>query len=336
MLPHARTAPAASAPAAGRYNGQQQTGRTETSISLLTALRRVYDGASANLQGIALMVLSALLISVLHAAVRYISSDIPAPQSAFFRSLFAFMFVAPFILRRGLSVFRTGCFRLHVGRGLVNVTAMITLHEALALTPLAVVAAISFTSPLWAVIGAILLFGEPAKRPRIVALAIGFVGTWVVLRPGVEVVSEGSLWMLTSAAAWSGVVLFTKAITRHDDSITVVAYMGLMVTLLTAIPAALVWVTPSASDIGWLVLIGFCHFGGQFCLAQSLKLADAGVVMPVDFMKLIWAMAFGFIVFTELPDLWTLVGGTVIFATVTWLTVHESGGRRAAKNPEES
>ncbi len=279
------------------------------------------------LRGISLMLLSSLLVAVLHVAVRQVSADIPAAQSAFFRSLFSFIFVLPLVAQRGMSVFSTNHLHLHVGRAVFNVGAMITLHIALAITPLAVVAAISFSSPLWAVLGAILVFGEAARRGRILALAIGFAGTWIVLRPGVEVISEGALWMLTSATVWAGVVLFTKALTRHDDSVTVVAWMGVLVTLLTAVPAALVWVTPTVGQLLWLALVGFCHFAAQFCLSQALKIADAGVVMPVEFFKLLWAVLFGLAIFGEVPDLWTLLGGAVIFTAVTWLTVRESRGR---------
>jgi drug/metabolite transporter (DMT)-like permease len=270
------------------------------------------------------MLISALLVAMLHVAVRHVSADIPAFQSAFFRSLFAFLFVVPLIVQRGLGIFATRHLHLHVGRAVVNVGAMVTLHVALSMTPLAVVAAISFTSPLWAVMGAILIFGEPAHRTRLLALAVGFAGTWIVLRPGIEVISEGALWMLASAAVWSGVVLFTKGITRHDDSAAVVVWMGVLVTAMTAVPAMLVWVAPTPAQLMWLVLVGFCHCGAQFCLSQALKMADAGVVMPVEFVKLLWAVVFGLAIFGEVPDLWTLVGAAVIFGAVIWLTMRES------------
>ena len=206
---------------------------------------------------------------------------------------------------------------------------MITLHKGLGMAGLAVVNAVYFTSPLFASLGAIVLLRERVRSRRIAALIIGFVGTLIIIRPGFEGFSPGALWVVVAAMFWAWVVILTRILGRTESSVTIVAYMTLFLTPMALGPALTVWVTPTTTEFGWLALVGACQIGTQMCHAQALKLAEATAVMPLDFGRLIWASLLGYLLFAEVPDVWTWIGGTVIFASSIHIAYREAWNREA-------
>ncbi|MBI4182476.1 MAG: DMT family transporter [Proteobacteria bacterium] len=288
--------------------------------------------APSTLRGMLLMVASTVFVVFLHAAVRHVSAHLPPAETAFFRTFFALLLLGPWFLKVGLAPFRTRRIGLHLWRSLMNVAAMITLHEALAIpgTKLSAINAISFTSPLFASVAAVFVLGEAMRARRALALVVGFAGMLVIFRPGIEAVDVGGLWALGSAVGWALVLILTKILARTEASVTIVAYMALFLTAMNFVPAFLVWVPPTPADLGWLAMVGACQVAGQMCIAQSLKEAEATAVMPLDFGRLVWATLVGYLLFAEVPDPWTWIGGTVIFASATYITVREAradGGR---------
>jgi drug/metabolite transporter (DMT)-like permease len=155
------------------------------------------------LRGIVMMAVAALLFSSMHATIRHVSSGLHPFEIAFFRNVFALLFVVPWFVRLGFAPLRTQRFGMHLLRTAFNVVAMLCFFYALSITPLAEVTALNFTAPIFATLLAALILGEVVRARRWSAVAIGFLGTVVILRPGFAEIGFGEILALASALAWA-------------------------------------------------------------------------------------------------------------------------------------
>jgi drug/metabolite transporter (DMT)-like permease len=270
----------------------------------------------------------------MHAIIRFASQDLHPFEVAFFRNVFGFLILTPFFLRQGAGVFKTHRFPLHCLRGLLQTGAMLMFFYALTITPLAKTSALSFTSPLFASLGAIVILGERLRLRRTLALVFGFLGALIILRPGVESLQQGALLVVASSLLWSLAMLVIKALSRTDSSVTLTAYMGIVMVPLSLLPALTVWSWP-ASVRTWLLLVVLGSVGGlsQLAMAEAFRRADATVVLPFDFTRLVWASLLGYVLFSEVPEIWTWLGGGLIFASTTYLAYREARSERKRQDP---
>ena len=223
----------------------------------------------------------------MHVLVRYVSSELHPIQISFFRNAFGLLVFAPWLMKYGLGVMSTKRLGLHCVRAVLNVAAMFAYFTALSITPLARVTALGFTAPIFAALLSVVLLGERFRFRRWAALIIGFAGTLVILRPGVQAIDLGSMLVLISAVLWGVTMIVIKVLARTETSMTITGYMNLFLTILSFGPALYFWQMPRAETWIWLLLIGVTGTLAQVALAQALKEAEAGVVMPFDFLKLV-------------------------------------------------
>ena len=280
------------------------------------------------MRGALLMILSTMAFAVMHAAVRHVSSELPAFVIVFFRNLFGLAFLLPLLISGGFAQMRTTRPGLHALRGMVNIAAMLLFFTAVTITPLAKVTALSFTAPIFAAVLSILLLGERFRIHRWTAIVAGFIGMLIVLRPGLAVVEPGALMALVAAMLWAVAMILIKILSRTDSSVAIVAWMGIYLCTFSIGPALWVWQWPSLWAFGWLAFIGMMGSLAQVSLSQSLKEAEPTAVLPFDFLKLIWTALLGFWLFAEIPDRFTFLGAGVIFAASLYIAARE---RRAAK-----
>lgn len=292
-----------------------------------------WTDASAASRGILLMVASTLAFSTMHTEVRYLAlnSDMHPVQIAFFRNLFGMLVFMPLIARHGLGFLRTERLPMHLLRGVLNVLAMFAFFTALGLAPLARVNAIAFSAPLFAAVLSVAILGERFHVRRWTAIVFGFLGTLVILRPGVAAVDTGSLLVLLSACIWGVTMIVIRVLGRTESSLTTTGYMNILLTLFSFGPALYLWRTPAGMEWFWLVVIGVTGTLAQIALAEALKLAETTVVMPFDFLKLVWAAALGFVLFAEVPDFHTWVGAAIIFTSTFYIAWRER--QTGGKNP---
>jgi len=283
-----------------------------------------WSSLPATSRGIAVMVAATVCFSAMHATIRYLAAELHPFQMAFFRNFFGAIVFLPVIMKSGLSFLATTRIDLHLLRAVLNIAAMLSFFTAVSITPLARITALSFTSPIFMAALAVLLLGERAYLRRTLAIAGGFLGMLIVIRPGLAEVDHGSLLALFSAAVWAAAMIVIKVLSRTDSSLTITGYMTLLLSILSLPPAVFVWRDPSAEAWALLVFIGIAGTFAQILLAEAIKQADAGVVMPFDFLKLVWATLLGFLLFAELPDFWTLIGAVVIFASGTFIAYRET------------
>jgi drug/metabolite transporter (DMT)-like permease len=293
-------------------------------------------GAPPLARAMGMMLVSSLSFICMHALVARVSQDLPAFEVAFFRNLFGLVWLLPALIRSRFLALKTTKLHLHALRGVTNSASMLMFFSALAFTPLAQATALAYTSPLFVTIGAAVVLGETFRIRRLTALAFGFAGMLLVLRPGMIEIGTGPLLVIGSAVLWAVAMIDIKILSRTDSSLTIAAYMVVFLTPVTFIAALFVWQWPTLAQLGWLMLVAAFGTVGHLLFNEAFRHADATVLMPLDFTKLIWASLIGFFAFGQIPDLWTWIGGAVIFSSATYISYREHQiSRRAAGNGGE-
>jgi drug/metabolite transporter (DMT)-like permease len=278
----------------------------------------------AGLRGMLFMFLGTMTGVCMHAIVRYMSESLHPFELAFFRNSLALLFLAVPLARIGIAPLRSRRPWLHVLRGLLTTCSMLAFFTALSMTPLAQVTALAFTAPLFATLLAIVFLREVVRLQRWIAIAIGFAGTLVILRPGIIEFDLGSALTIGSAALWGAAIIITRVLGRVESSHTITFYLALSMTVFSVVPATFVWMWPEPGQYLFLLLIAAFGTVAQLCVTQALRLGETAVVMPIDFFRLVWATAFGFAFFGEHPDAMTLLGGGMIFISATYIAWRES------------
>ncbi|MBI4183533.1 MAG: DMT family transporter [Proteobacteria bacterium] len=275
-----------------------------------------------------LMVAAMFLAALSNAITRYLSQEMPPLELAFFRNLFGLLFLLPILLRTGLAPLRTRRHGLYFVRGLVTTTQMAFWVYSLQLLPVDKAIALNFTVPLWATLGAALILREAVGLRRWGAVAVGVIGSLVILRPGFASYEPASILPILTAAGMAAVLLIIKDLARTESPISVVLYMGIYTAPISLLPALLVWQAPTLWQISVTAVMGVLTVSAHFMMTRSLALADASAMAPYDFFRLPFGALIGFLWFGELMDGPSWFGAFVILAGTAYLTRLEG---RAAK-----
>jgi drug/metabolite transporter (DMT)-like permease len=291
--------------------------------TLRTALAEAAERRSAA-TGIVLMLIAGLCSSCLHIGIRTIGTQLPVIEIVALRSCATMLATLPvFMFISGLTL-RTKRLDLQLLRGLIGVSSMWSWYYALARLPLADSGALSFTTGLFVMLGAALFFGEKVGLRRWSAAAIGFAGMLIILRPGAGLISWAAISAVVSSALWAVSLLMAKNLARYDQSLTISFFQPLTIApiaLLLALPG---WVWPSKE--AWLILLaaGSVTAVGNYCYVHALRIAEASLVMPLDYVRLLWMAGWGFLFFAEIPLLTTWIGAALIMGATFFITVREA------------
>lgn len=270
------------------------------------------------------MLVSTVITTTVNAAVRHVSVEVHPFEVVFIRSLVGLVLLMPLLMRHGLPVLRISRPGLYGVRTVLAVSNMMFLYLAVSIAPLAKVTVLNFTAPLFATVLAVLLLGERIRARRITALIVGFAGALVVLRPGVVEIDLGTLAAMGGAVTGAMVVIIVKILTRTERTLTMLLYAMILGTPLSFLGALPVWTWPSSVEMWtWLIAIGVIDVIGQWFFTQAYKETDIGQLTPIGFVRLIWAALIGYLAFAEIPEIWTWIGGAIIFASVTAITYRE-------------
>jgi drug/metabolite transporter (DMT)-like permease len=275
------------------------------------------------LNGIGLMVIATVLFSIMHASIKFMSSSLHPFEIAFFRNLFGLLVIAPWFIKYGIKPLKTKKIKLHMARSFFNVIAMLSFFYSLSITPLADVASLAFTAPLFASILAIIFLKEVVGLKRGIAIVMGFIGTLIIVDPIYSSISNGHILVLLSASVWSVSLIIIKVLGRTESSVTITSYMVLIMIPFSAIAAFFYWEIPTLKDLFFLLIIGVCGTSAQMLLAQALRQGDTSIIMPFDFLKLIWAVGIGYLFFFEVPALNTWIGSIIIFLSTIYIAYRE-------------
>lgn len=277
----------------------------------------------AALAGMALWAVAMACDAAMVATVRAMSAELQPFQMVFLRLLFGLAVLGPILLLSGQSL-RTQRLPLHAVRSAGQLGAMLLFFYAVSLAPLADLAALSFAAPLFATLGAALLLREAVRWRRGLALAAGFAGMLLILRPGFEELRLGHLFGLASAIVWAGALLLIKRLARTESSAAMAAWSTLLITPIAAVPAILVWRWPSPEVWALAALAGLFGTLTHLCIGRAMRMADISALLPMEFLRLVWVALLAWQFFGEAPELFTWIGGAVIFASATYVGLREA------------
>jgi drug/metabolite transporter (DMT)-like permease len=286
------------------------------------------------LRALAWMTMGSLLLSAMNAFMRLMTLQMDSMQAQFLRYVFAVIVMMPVMvpsaLRHGWIIYRPKNIPGQFWRGAVHAAALGVFFMALPHLPLADTTALSFTTPLWVMIGAVIFLRERVSGGQWLAAAVGFSGTLVVVWPqlGAGPGSPGwSLVMLLACPLFAASIL-TKALTRQDSPAVITAWQAITVTLFSAPLALMVWEPPTARQWFTLLLCGVLGSSAHYCMTKALSLAKASTMQTVRFLDLVWASFFGALLFAQWPTFNAWVGGLIIVASTAWIAHRESRRRR--------
>lgn len=296
--------------------------------------QRFWQRLPANVRGALWVVLSCLCIASMGALVKTLGARLDSFQLAFFRSLFALLSVLPFALRAGVGVLRTERAGLHLARGLAGTVAMMCGFFALTRLSLADATAIGFTTPLFLTVLAALVLHEVVRWRRWSATAFGFLGVLVMFRPGEGILEVAALAALLGALCVATVRLLIKRLAATEKSLTMIVYFCLISTTVSALPAVFVWRSPTLAELALLVLLGCVASVTQIFMIRGYGTGEASALAPFEYSRLPFAAIYGFFLFAELPDLYTLLGASMIAGSTFYIARREH--RLSKRTPSAS
>ena len=282
-----------------------------------------------------LMLMAGLVSSALHVCVRTIGDELPTIQIVFLRSVFTILLTMPLLMRQGRTGFRSNRLDLQLLRGTIGVCSMTAWYYSLKVLPLADAGALSFTTAIFVTIGAALFFGEIAGIRRWLAVIVGLLGTAIVLKPGAEIVSVGALAALGSSILWASSLLLAKKLMTYDSPLTVSFYQPLMIAPFACLGALPFWVWPTSQTWFILLVMGALAGLGNYAYIQALRMADASICMPADYVRLLWMVGWGYLLFAEIPAISTWIGAGLIISSTLFITWRESRIARNGAQPEK-
>jgi drug/metabolite transporter (DMT)-like permease len=283
--------------------------------------------------GVFWMLVTGACFVAVTAVVKIVGPTVPPAQSAFLRYALGLVFVLPMIrpiLHANLS---RRALKLFALRGFVHTFGVISWFYAMTQISIAEVTAMNYLNPIYVTILAAIFLGERLAMRRIMAVVVAFCGALIILRPGFREISPGHIAMLFTAAAFSVGYLVAKIMADETSPAVVVGMLSLTVTIGLAPFAWAVWVPPTLEQLGWLFLVACFATAGHFTMTMAFKAAPLTVTQPVTFLQLIWATLLGAVAFGEPADIFVIIGGAMIIASISYITLREALLRRKQVTP---
>ena len=242
------------------------------------------------------------------------------------RSGACLVLLLPVLAKSGLEPLRTRRPGLHALRSLFHLAGQYAWVYALAALPLATVFALEFTMPVWAALLAMLLLGERLRLGRLVMLLTGFAGIAIILRPGAEPIPPAALVMLAGSFCYGAAIIAAKRLADTDSMMAILFYMSAIQLPIALVLAASRWTMPAAADLPWVAALGVAGLSAHFCMTRAFRVADATLVVPIDFLRLPLIAAIGVLFYGEPLELTVLLGAAVMFSGTYYCIRRESRG----------
>ena len=285
-----------------------------------------------------LMACSTLFFGLMTVAIRLASKSLHTFEIAFFRNLFGLVAALPLLFKHGPELLNTTQLPRYLFRCMVGTASMIAGFWAIGHLPLAQAVSLSYSSPIFVTIAAVLFLGEQVRARRWAAVALGFVGVLIIVRPGSASFTAGSLVAL-SAAVLSGIVsIQIKQLSRVEPADRIVFYTTAIWVPMSLLPALSVWTWPQGIAWLWVAAAGLLGTSGHMLWTRALKLGDVSALTPISFLQLPLVALAGWLLFQEPVDRWTALGAGVIFAANAYIAHREArlARRTATHAPVEA
>ena len=272
---------------------------------------------------ISLMVTSGLFFVLMHSAVKYLSKEVHIFEIAFFRCALVIFVLAPIILQQGKIVFATRQPKIQFLRITTNSVAMLCFFYGISSTPLAQLTTLGFTVPIFATILAVIFMKERIRLRRTSALIIGFIGTLIVMRPDISI-ELGAVLIILSSFLWSVCLIYIKKLTETDSAITISLYFGIGMIPATFVMAFPVFEMINLKQFIILIFIAITGTLAQTIMNVALKKGELALLLPFDFLRLIWSVIIGYALFAEEPKITLWIGGFLIIGSTSYIAWREA------------
>jgi drug/metabolite transporter (DMT)-like permease len=267
---------------------------------------------------------SSLWVALMLCVIRYLSDDYNSVVLVFWRNLFALLIIFPLFFKGKFSNLKTTKLKLYWLRAVIGVVAMIIWFYALAITTLPKATALSFTSPIFTIIIAIIFLKEKVSIVGIISIIIGFIGVLIIIRPGFAEFGLGSYMVLFSTLLWSFAAIIIKKLSYTEAPILIVFYMNLMMLILSFPLVIIFWQYIKIIDLKWFFLLGMTSNLSHYALAKALSLTDITKIMPFDFLRLLFVSICSYYLFNDITTIYEIIGSIVILSAVFYASFNES------------
>jgi drug/metabolite transporter (DMT)-like permease len=269
------------------------------------------------------------IFSVLNASLRALTLQHIGPfQAQFLRYFLGLGVLLPIILYKGWAHYKPVAIGGQFTRGAAHTVGLCLWFVALPNIPLADMTAIGSTAPIFIMIGAFLFFKEPMRWERWLATALGFLGVLIVVGPKLTLGQGGGglyhLVMLAAAPMFAASFLLTKALTRYENTGTILVWQSITVSIFSLPLAWFQWSSPTLGEWLGFGVCGVLGSAGHYCLTRSFKAADISATQSAKFLDLVWSALMGFLLFSDVPSVSTIAGGMLISAATIWVARRES------------
>ena len=271
---------------------------------------------------IILMIISGFSFVVMHSAAKFLSDQIHIFEITFLRCALVAVVLAPMIFKEGKSSLITKQPKFQIYRIITNSIAMLCFFYGLTLTTLAEVTALNLTVPIFTTLLAFLFLNEKLKKHRLLALFIGFLGAIIVLRPDISI-NIGGVLILISALIWSVSLIFIKKLTETDSPVTISLYAGVGMVPATFVAAYPYLIMPNLYQFLIILFIAVTGTIAQTLLNSAFKRGQLAILLPFDYLKLIWSVLIGYTIFVESTTISLWIGGTLIVGASSYIAWRE-------------
>jgi drug/metabolite transporter (DMT)-like permease len=290
-----------------------------------------------NVQGALWLVSGGFIFTSTSAMIRLLSTQVESVQTAFFRAVISVILLLPMIAAGRVKPWRSKRIVGHFWRTAMGTGSMVLGFYAVSMLPLADATAIAFSQPLFSVVVAALVLGEKVRWRRWSATVIGFAGVLIMARPGEGSLQLGALVALANAAAVSISILLVRRLSDSETPLMILTQFAIFSTILLTVPAILVWRWPDLW--GWVLAVGIAVSAtvGQYFWVQAFKAGEMSAVAPFEYMRLPFAVFVGWLIWGEMPVIWTYVGASIVIGSALYIAHREHQlareRRRAAPAP---
>ncbi len=268
------------------------------------------------------MIISGFSFVIMHSAAKYLSEQIHIFEITFLRCALVIVVLAPIIFKEGKSIFITKQPKFQIYRIITNSIAMLCFFYGLTLTTLSQVTALNLTVPIFTTLLAFLFLKEKLRKHRLFALFVGFLGAIIVLRPDMSI-NIGGILILISALIWSVSLIFIKRLTETDSSVTISLYAGVGMIPATFVAAYPYLIMPNLYQFLIILFIAFTGTIAQTLLNSAFKRGQLAILLPFDYLKLIWSVLIGYTIFVENTPISLWIGGTLIVGASSYIAWRE-------------
>ena len=280
-------------------------------------------------RGIALILLSTIFLGTSDVTAKYLSSTLPSIEIAWLRFLvFGLIMMPAMVPGSPLYAMQSTRPAFQLWRGVALLGSSLFFITGLGFLPIAEASATGFVAPLFVTALSIVFLGEIVGLRRWLATAVGLIGVLIILRPGSNAFHPAALFPIVSAFAWACTLVMTRMMSGSERAITTMTYSSNSGVLILSALVPLVWVAPGWHGVLFGILIGLASTAGQWIVVLAFRHADASVLAPFSYTQLVWVSFLGFVLFGEVPDVWTLTGAAFIVASGLY-TAHRERVRRS-------